>query len=75
VNFPAGQFDSGMEYRTLNVYHSAISATHPQFQAFNVGEHHLVVQLLIGIFNSRPIMPRYVTAWDVDTVTKYLGTK
>ena len=29
VNFPAGQFDSGMEYRTLNVYHSAISATHP----------------------------------------------
>ena len=73
VNFLAGQFDSGMEYRTLKVYRSAISATHPQIQGFNVGEHPFVVQLLKGIFNSRLPMPGYVTTWDVDTVIKYLG--
>ena len=73
VNFLAGQFDSGMGYCTLNVYHSAISTTHPQIQGFNVGEHPLVVQLFKGIFNSCPPMPRYVTTWDVDTVIKYLG--
>ena len=38
----------------------------------NVGEHPLVVQLLKGIFNSRPPAPRYTYTWDVSTVTSYL---
>lgn len=59
--FLASQFEAGLEYRTLNVYHSALSATHPQIEGYNVGEHPLVVQLLKGIFNSRPPVPRYTS--------------
>ena len=72
LNFLASQFDAGLEYRTLNVYCSALSATHPQIEGFKVGEHPLVVQLLKGIFNSRPPTPRYTYTWDVSTVMSYL---
>ena len=72
VNFLASQFEAGLEYHTLNIYRSALSATHPQIQDFNVGEHPLVVQLLKGIFNSRPPVPRYTSTWDVSKVTSYL---
>ena len=43
LNFLASQFDAGLEYRTLNVYRSALSATHPQIEGFKVGEHPIVV--------------------------------
>ena len=72
LNFLASQFDAGLEYRTLNIYRSALSATHPQIEGFKVGEHPLVVQLLKGIFNSRPPAPRYTSTWDVSKVTSYL---
>ena len=72
LNFLASQFEAGLEYRTLNVYHSALSATHPQIEGYKIGEHPLVVQLLKGIFNSRPPTPRYTYTWVVSTVTSYL---
>ena len=74
LNFLTTHIDLGREYRTLNVYRSAISATHPRIQGFNVGQHPLVVQLLKGIYNSRPPMPRYVNIWDVEKVTQYLAS-
>ena len=72
LNFLASHFEAGLEYRTLNVYRSASSATHPQIEGYNVGEHPLVVQLLKGIFNSRLPVPRYTSTWDVNIVTSYL---
>ena len=70
--FLSSQFEAGLEYRALNVYHSGLSATHPHIEGYNVGEHPLVVQLLRGIFNSRPPTPRYTYTWDVSTVKSYL---
>jgi len=72
LNFLASQFEAGLENRTLNVYRSALSATHPHIEGYNVGEHPLVVQLLQGIFNSRPPAPRYTYTWDVSTVMSHL---
>ena len=74
MNFLATRFDLGREYRSLNVYRLAISATHPRIQGFNVGQHPLVVQLLKGIHNSRPPMPRNINTWDVEKVTQYLAS-
>ena len=50
---------------------SSVCST-PQIEGYNVGEHPLVVQLLKGIFNSRPPAPRYTYKWDVSKVTSYL---
>ena len=59
INFPAGEYQQGKQYRTLNVYRSAISMTHPVIDSHRVGEHPMICQLLKGIFNSRPPQPRY----------------
>ena len=43
LNFLASHFEAGLEYRTLNVYRSALSETHPQIEGYNAGDHPLVV--------------------------------
>lgn len=72
INFLASEFLQGKQYRTLNVYRSAISMTHPTIDSVRVGEHPMVCQLLKGIFNSRPPQPRYSFTWDVSVVVEYI---
>ncbi len=50
VNFLASLFADGKEYRTINVYRSALSMTLPKLEGLNVGQHPLVCQVMIGIF-------------------------
>ena len=74
INFLAGEYQQGKQYRTLNVYRSAISMTHPVIDSHRVGEHPMICQLLKGIFNrySRPPQPRYSFTWDVSVVVGYI---
>ena len=39
-----------------------------------VGQHEIVSRYMMGLFNSRPPLPRYTSTWDVDVVLKYLST-
>ena len=57
LEFLTSEFNLGRAYRTLNVYRSAISSTHPKIDSVRVGEHPLVVQLLKGAYNLRPPLP------------------
>ena len=59
-------------YRTLNVYRSAISMTHPPIDNLRVGGHPLVSQLLKGMFHSRPPLPRYSVTWVIQTVIDHI---
>lgn len=65
-------FQKGYEYRSVNSYRSAISAFHPEINGIKVGQSNLIKQVMSGVFNSRPPMPRYNHTWDVDIVLKYL---
>ena len=67
-NFLAEEFDRGLEYRTLNVYRSAISALHPNVDGTPVGAHPLIKRLMSGVLNGRPPKPRYADTWDVNRV-------
>ena len=67
-NFLAEEFDRGLEYRTLNVYRSAISALHPSVDGTPVGAHPLIKRLMSGVFNGRPPKARYADTWDVNRV-------
>ena len=66
LEFLTHAFNIGKAYRTLKVYRSAISSSHPMIDSLRVGEHPLVVQLLKGAYNLRPPLPRYSSTWDVD---------
>ena len=57
-----------MQYQSINTIRSAVSMTHEQVEGVPVGKHPLVSQLLKGIYNSRPLQPRYSTTWEVDIV-------
>lgn len=46
--------------------------THPTIDSLRVGEHPMVCQLMKGIFNKRPPLPRYTQTWKVIQVTSYL---
>ena len=64
LEFLSSEFNLGRAYRTLNVYRSAISSTHPKIDLVRVGKHPLVVQLLKGPYNLRLPLPRYSSTWD-----------
>ena len=69
ANFLTERFkQSGLEYRTLNVYRSAISAYHEPLLGQPVGQHQVITRLLKGMFNSRPPQPKYTDTWDVQLV-------
>ena len=69
----AEKYSEGKEYRTINVFRSAISSTHIHIDNKPVGQHPLVIRLMKGISISRPPQPRYHTTWDVKKVTEFLS--
>ena len=72
IQFLVDQFDTGLQYRTMNTLRSAISTAHPDIEGSPVGSHPLVSRLLRGMFNSHPPVPRYSCSWDVRTVVEFL---
>ena len=74
LDFLAGLFSEGLQYRSINTIRSAVSMTHHQVDGVPLGQHPLVSRLFKGMYNSRPPQPRYIRTWDVDIVTKYLSS-
>ena len=68
LEFLSELFDSGLQYRTINVYRSAISASHLSVEGSSIGSHQLVSRFMKGIYELRPPQPRVFTTWDVGTV-------
>ena len=67
LTFLADTFNSGLQYRSINVLRSALSVTLPNIDGYSVGQHPYVVNILRGILNERPPKPRYSQTWDVTT--------
>ena len=72
LEFLSELFDSGLQYRTINVYRSAISASHLSVEGSSIGSHQLVSHFMKGIYELRPPQPQVFTTWDVGTVLRYL---
>ena len=71
LSFLQDLLDSGLLYRTLNVYRSAISSAHVFVDGVPLGQHHLVKRFFKGVLNLRPPQPRYNCTWNVATVLNY----
>ena len=74
IEFLLTLFNSGLSYSSLNTARSALSSILPSIDGIPVGQHHLVIRFLKGVFESRPAMPRYTAVWDVNQVLDYLKT-
>lgn len=74
LHFFTSQFHEGKEYRTINVYRSALSVVLPQLDCHMVGCHPLVYQLLKGVYHLRSPQPRYVQTWQVRTLVELIAS-
>ena len=70
--FLTSLFENGLQYRTIGVYRSAISAYHRAVEGKPVGQHPDICTFMGGVDNLRPPMPRYCIIWEVDNVLHYL---
>ena len=73
LDFLGSLFSEGLQYRSINTIRSAVSVTHPHISGSPIGQHALVTRLMKGIYNSRPLAPRYTSSWDMGQVTSYWG--
>jgi len=71
LNFLGVLFDLGLGYSAINAARSSLS-TIILIDKVPVGRHPLVKQMLSGVFNLRPPLPKYVTVWRVDVVLNYI---
>ena len=72
LDFLAVLFESGYEYRTICTHRSAISTLHNNTEGRPVGEHPQVSSLITGVFNNRPLQPKYNFILDLQLVLDYL---
>ena len=72
LDYLASLFESGLSYRTINCYRSALSTTLLLIDCYDVGKHPLVTRLMRGIYNSRPPVKTLVPTWSVTIVLRML---
>ncbi|KAI8480797.1 hypothetical protein Bbelb_414820 [Branchiostoma belcheri] len=72
LEFLLSQHERGLQYRTVNVYRSAISSTHLPLEGRPLGEHPLMRRFMKGLFELRPPLPKYSFTWDVRQVLDFL---
>ena len=72
LDFLTDLYHKGLQYRTINVYKSALSVYHNNIQGVPVGQLREVCELMSGIDNLRPPQPKYSVIWEVDSVLNYL---
>lgn len=72
LEFLCKLFNDGLSYNSINVNRSMLLSTIFEQDGVKVGQHHLVSQLMKGIYNSNPPAPRYSSFWDVNQVFIYL---
>ena len=65
LDYLTSLFEEGLEYNTIGVHRSEISAYHEKIDDMPVGQQRFVTSLMAGIFNSRPPQPSYIFLWDV----------
>ena len=72
LEFLAELFDAGLQYRTINVYRSAISVSHLPTDGCLLGSHPLVTRFMKSVYELRPPQPRIFNTWSVNTILLFL---
>jgi len=68
-------YDKGLQYSTINGYRSMLSAVLSCIDGCKVGQHPYIIQMLKGVFNSRPPKTKLVSEWNLLKVLDCLQKK
>lgn len=72
IEFLTMLYKSGVGYSSINTARSALSSYLTLGKSVSVGQLPLIKRFLKGVYNKRPIFPRYQQTWDVNLVLDYL---
>ena len=72
VNFLAHLYKSGLGYSAICVTRSALSSYLNIADVVDFGQRKIVRRFMKGVFELKPVLPRYSHTWDVDTVLNLL---
>lgn len=67
-------YESGVGYSSINTARSALSSYLTLGKTLPIGQWPLVKRFLRGVYNKRPMFPRYQQTWDVNVVLEFLIT-
>ena len=72
VNFLAHLYKSVLGYSAICVARSALSSYLNIADVVDFGQHKIVRRFMKGVFELKPVLPKYSHTWDVDTVLNVL---
>ena len=72
VNFLAHLYKSGLGYSAICVARSALSSYLNIADVVDFGQHKIVRRFMKGVFELKPVLPKYSHTWDVYTVLNLL---
>ena len=64
----------GYGHSTIARFKTAISAYHDPINGIPIGKESWISALLAGVYNIRPLQPRYTFIWDAKKVIDFLAT-
>lgn len=70
LDFIVDSFNLGLSYPSLNSYRSAFSLIF----TFSEAEERILKRFFKGIYNKKPVRPKYSATWDPNPVLEYLST-
>ena len=74
LDFLSHLVDLGYSYSAINTARGALSALITPHTEDTVGNNPLVKRFMKGVFELRPVRPRYTKTWSVSTVLRFLKT-
>ena len=76
LDFLTELVDEGAHYSTVNTARCALSSLlwTDDHKSGTFGNHPLVVRFMRGVYNLRPLLPRYSSTWDVSPVLRYISS-
>ena len=72
IEFLTSLYKSGIEYSAINTARSALLIIMLEINGKTSGQQALVKRFIKGIFELRPMFPKYSRIWDVNQVLNYL---
>lgn len=74
LDFMTDLFEQGLGYSAMNTVRSALSQVLHSSTGVPFGELPTVKQFLKGVFQEKPMLPRYSVTWDPAILLSYLKT-
>ena len=71
IEFLRHLFDKGFSYPQICMARSAVSALVNARDDVPIGKHPLLKRFMKGIFELRPVFPKYHTTWDLSILFNY----